>query len=80
MVAGSGSALHLMQLIGSQGMLIAAGAKFCVAFPTIYHFGGAVRHLYWDSKPEALTNEKVEKLSYALFGASTVLSLGAMMV
>lgn len=77
-VAGSGSSLELMQFIGSQGFVIAAGAKFCVTFPIVYHYFGAVRHVAWDYVPEYLENSDVEKSSYALFGASTVISLGAM--
>ena len=78
LVGGSGSALYLMQLIGSSSWLLTAGAKFTVAFPITYHYLGAVRHIYWDNKPDVLTNEDVAKSSYCLFGAATVLSTGAM--
>lgn len=76
LVGGAGTALYITQTIGSQGMLIAATAKFSVAFPVIYHYLGAIRHLAWDEKPDLLTNEEVEKSSYILFGASTLLSTG----
>jgi len=75
LVGGSGTALTIMQTIGQQGPLMAASAKFCVAFPVSYHYLGAVRHLLWDAKPELLTtNEEVEKSSYILFGGALVSS------
>lgn len=80
LVGGSGSALSVMQMVGSSGTLVAAGAKFSVAFPVTYHYLGALRHIWWDNKPDMLTNEDVEKASYYLFGASTVLSAGAMFI
>lgn len=80
LVGGSGTALHVMQLVGSSGTILAAGAKFSVAFPITYHYLGALRHIAWDSKPDMLTNVDVEKASYYLFGASTVLSAGAMFI
>lgn len=79
-VAGPGSSLALMQTIGSQGFLVAAGAKFCVSFPIVYHYLGAVRHFAWDYVPDYLENADVEKSSMALIGASTVLSAGFMFV
>lgn len=77
-VAGSGTSLELMQMIGSQGFLIAGPAKFCVSFPIVYHYIGAIRHLAWDYVPDYLENADVEKSSMALFGASTVISAGTM--
>lgn len=75
LLGGSGTALYIMQTIGSQSPLIVASAKFCVAFPTSYHFYGAVRHLLWDAKPELLTtNEEVEKSAYMLFGGAFLTS------
>ncbi|KAL7581315.1 hypothetical protein ACA910_006079 [Epithemia clementina (nom. ined.)] len=71
---GSGTALFLMQWIGSQGWLVATGAKFGVAFPLVYHYLGALRHFSWDYQPERLTNEQVEKSSYLLFGSSLAIS------
>lgn len=49
----------------------------CVAFPVVYHYFGAVRHVAWDYVPDYLENSDVEKSSYAMFAASTVISLGA---
>lgn len=77
-LGGSGAAMGLMESIGSSHMLIAAPAKFCVAFPLVYHYFGAVRHMLWDKNPEMLTTEDASKSSYALFGGSVVVS-GAMM-
>ena len=76
LVGGSGTCLQLLHYVGSQGFLVSTAAKFSVAFPIIYHYFGAVRHIYWDMTPDVLTNEQVEKHSYWLFGSSTVLSLG----
>lgn len=77
-VGGSGTSLQVMHWIGSQGFLVSAGAKFGVAFPIVYHYLGAIRHIYWDMTPDTLTNEDVEKASVWLFGGSTVLSAGLM--
>mmetsp|Transcript_61165 Transcript_61165/g.92490 ORF Transcript_61165/g.92490 Transcript_61165/m.92490 type:complete len:171 (-) Transcript_61165:50-562(-) len=77
-VGGPGSSLSLMQEIGGAGFLIAAPAKFAVAFPIVYHYFGAVRHFAWDYFPEYLENVDVEKSSYALVGSSTLLSAGMM--
>ena len=79
-LGGSGAALELMSSVGSAGGVVAAGAKFTVAFPVVYHYLGGLRHLVWDSKPEMLTNVDVEKASYGLFGASALLSVLAMAV
>jgi succinate dehydrogenase (ubiquinone) cytochrome b560 subunit len=79
-VGGSGSSLALMETIGSSGMLVAAGAKFAVSFPIVYHYFGAVRHFSWDYAPDYLNNVDVEKSSYALVGGSVVVSLGLMFV
>ena len=75
LVGGSGTSLQVMHLIGSQGGLVAASAKFSVAFPIVYHYLGALRHIYWDITPDILTNEGVAKASKLLFGGSTFLSV-----
>jgi succinate dehydrogenase (ubiquinone) cytochrome b560 subunit len=69
-VGGSGTALSLMQTVGSSGMILTAVAKFSVSVPIVYHYAGALRHLGWDSKPDYLTLDFVEKSSYYLFGGS----------
>lgn len=74
LVGGTGTSYWVMETIGSQGFLIASGAKFGVSFTIIYHFLGALRHFAWDYYPDLLTNEEVEKASLALMGGSTVLS------
>lgn len=71
---GNGAALDLMSSIGSSGGLVAVGAKFSVAFPFVYHYLGGLRHMIWDNSPEMLTNVDVEKASYALVGASVLIS------
>jgi succinate dehydrogenase (ubiquinone) cytochrome b560 subunit len=78
LLGGSGSALYIMQFVGSQGMLISAGSKFAISFPIVYHYGGGLRHLMWDQYPEMLTNTDVAKSSYQLFAGSALIS-GALM-
>lgn len=80
LLGGSGTALDLMSTIGAQGGVIAAGAKFSVAFPFVYHYIGGLRHLAWDSMPDMLTNADVDKASYALAGSSVLISLGLVVV
>lgn len=81
LVAGSGASLEAMQTIGSSGFLVAAPAKFLVAFPLVYHSLGAFRHFVWDYFPDKyLNNVDVPKSSIALFGASGILSLGLVIV
>ena len=77
-VGGGGTSMQIMQSIGSQGFLVASVAKFSVAFPIVYHYLGAVRHLAWDYRPEYLENADVEKASMALFGGSTLISAAFM--
>jgi succinate dehydrogenase (ubiquinone) cytochrome b560 subunit len=55
-------------------------AKFAVAFSVTYHYMGALRHMYWDNKPEALETEDVTKLSYAIIGAASVVSSGIALI
>jgi succinate dehydrogenase (ubiquinone) cytochrome b560 subunit len=79
LLLGSGSALELTQAIGSSSsVLVQSAAKFGVAFPITYHYLGALRHFAWDAKPDLLTNSDVEKSSYQLLGAATVVA-GALM-
>lgn len=80
LVGGSGSALALMEGIGSSGIVLASTAKFAVAFPCVYHFFGAVRHLAWDKTPDMLTIADVEKSSYALVGSSLIVSGGFLFI
>jgi succinate dehydrogenase (ubiquinone) cytochrome b560 subunit len=71
-VGGSGSALQVVQSIGSSGTLLAGGAKFSLVFPVAYHYFGALRHLRWDAQPDLLTNAKVATSSYYLFVAAAI--------
>lgn len=80
MIGGGGTAAGLMSVIGDAGGVIAAGAKFSVAFPFVYHYMGGVRHLIWDNKPDMLTNVDVEQASYALVGGSVLLSGAAVFI
>ena len=70
----SGSALQLMQYLGSGGFLFTTAAKFTVAFPVTYHYFAALRHFAWDNIPDKLTNPDVETSSYQLYGASILVS------
>jgi succinate dehydrogenase (ubiquinone) cytochrome b560 subunit len=76
LVAGSGSALHLMETIGSSNAAVAYTFKFGTAFHILYHYAGGVRHHLWDVYPGLLTNEKAEQSAYLLMGVSTAASVG----
>ncbi|GMH66816.1 hypothetical protein TrST_g7492 [Triparma strigata] len=80
---GGMAGVAAMSVFGGDPALLAASigdsslalpAKFCVSFPLAYHFIGGVRHAYWDATPEAVTNEAVEKASYAVAGGSVILT------
>ena len=55
-------------------------AKFCVAFPLLYHWLGGVRHTMWDKMPETVNNKAVEQSSYAIFAAGLTGALGASLI
>lgn len=77
---GSGTTLSLMQEIGSLSV-IAPLTKFGASYCFLYHYLGGIRHLLWDNNPESmLTNEDVEKSSYALFAGTLVISSGLMLI
>ena len=84
LVLGSGSALALMQELGSPegwgGSAAAHGARTAVAFPVAYHYLGGLRHLLWDRAPEMLTNFDVDRASYALAGGSVLATLGLVLL
>ena len=44
-------------------------------FPIIFHTLGGIRHFLWDYKPQLLSNTKVTKSSYILFGTTGVFSI-----
>jgi succinate dehydrogenase (ubiquinone) cytochrome b560 subunit len=69
------------------GVMSALGAsavgplvKLGVAFPLAYHFMGATRHFYWEKNPAGLNPESQKNSSLAIFAASGVVSLAAMVV
>lgn len=41
-------------------------------FPIIFHTFGGIRHFLWDFKPQLLSNSKVTKSSYILFGTTGI--------
>ena len=41
-------------------------------FPIIYHTLGGIRHFLWDFKPQLLSNSKVTKSSFILFGTTGI--------
>jgi len=73
LLGGPDGATDLMQSIGASSM--APVAKFSVAFPLVYHMMGAVRHTVWDLTAKGFSNQQMLHSSYAIAGASTVLSL-----
>ena len=42
----------------------------------MYHWLGNIRHIYWDMTAKGFNNATMLKTSYALFGATTLISLG----
>ena len=58
---------------------LAVPAKLAVGFPLTYHFLGACHHIMWDKTAKGFTNAQMLQSSYALFGASAVISLGLAM-
>ena len=49
--------------------------KSVIFFPIIYHTLGGIRHFIWDFKPQLLSNIKVTKSSYILFGTTGAFSI-----
>lgn len=41
-------------------------------FPIIFHTFGGIRHFLWDFKPQLLSNSKVTKSSFILFGTTGI--------
>jgi succinate dehydrogenase (ubiquinone) cytochrome b560 subunit len=80
LMGGSGTALSMMGSIGGTGFLIAAPAKFAVAFPIVFHSLSGYRHFVWDQLPQFLNNDDVPKSSILLFGSSSLISLGLIFV
>jgi len=58
-------------------------ARALVTFPLVYHYGGGIRHLLWDTakykrqseKGDVLDPDFVDKSSYALLGGSAAATL-----
>ena len=71
-VGGSGTSLSLAQDIATSGGVVAPAAKFAVSFTFLYHYMGGLRHLWWDSTPEKLTNDDVKTSAYVLMGGSVL--------
>ncbi|KAL1500467.1 hypothetical protein AB1Y20_013124 [Prymnesium parvum] len=73
LLSGSQATTDLMTDIGNSS--VGAVAKFAVAYPLVYHMFGAARHAVWDLTAKGFTNQQMLQSSYAIAGASTVLSL-----
>jgi len=80
LAGGDGAALAVMETIGSMGMITATTAKLAVAFPTVYHYLGACRHMMWDMFPETVNNATTDQSSKIMIGASIVLTSGLLML
>lgn len=50
--------------------------KLAAGFPLMYHYFGAVRHIYWEKNPLGLGTESIHQSSLALIGVSCVGTLG----
>jgi succinate dehydrogenase (ubiquinone) cytochrome b560 subunit len=68
----------VMSALGSSA--VGPVVKLGVAFPLAYHFMGATRHFYWEKNPAGLNPESQKNSSIAIFAASGVVSLAAMVV
>lgn len=44
--------------------------NYTLITPSVYHTFGGMRHFIWNKYPSLLTNNKVAKSSYILFGAT----------
>lgn len=47
---------------------------YSVIVPSTYHTFGGIRHFIWDKYPQLMTNIKVTRSSYLLFGLSSLVS------
>lgn len=56
--------------------LLVYPTKLLVSFPFVYHTLAGIRHLYWDYTAKGLTLPEVYTSSYALMGATALLTLG----
>ena len=48
---------------------------YSVIVPSTYHTFGGIRHFIWDKYPQLMTNIKVTRSSYLLFGLTGVSSI-----
>tara|TARA_Y100000591_G_C21773451_1_gene666869 strand:+ start:197 stop:565 length:369 start_codon:yes stop_codon:yes gene_type:complete len=46
--------------------------NYSILFPSTYHTLGGIRHFIWDKFPHLMTNTKVARSSYLLFGLSSL--------
>merc|ERR1719506_1679025 len=54
---------------------VAPVAKFFVGGTLVYHYLGAIRHTIWDKTAKGFSNTHMLQSTYALVGATAVLSL-----
>jgi succinate dehydrogenase (ubiquinone) cytochrome b560 subunit len=47
---------------------------YSVIVPSTYHTFGGIRHFLWDKYPQLMTNFKVTRSSYLIFGLSSLVS------
>jgi len=73
LVGGTDACASAVEAIGASAY--APLAKFSVAYPLVYHMMGAVRHAVWDLTAKGFTNQQMLHSSYAIAGASTLLSV-----
>ena len=65
---------------GGAGQVTAMPSKFLVSATLIYHYLGAIRHVYWDNTAKGLTNKEAEQSSLAVIGGTLIGSIGACMI
>jgi len=74
-VIGISSFFPKQQVIMQKKYESTQSIKNVLFFPIIYHTLGGIRHFIWDFKPQLLSNAKVTKSSYILFGTTGAFSI-----
>ena len=70
-----GDPAALMQTLGQSG--VAPIFKFGVAFPLVYHYVCAIRHVAWDHYVVGFNNDAMKQSSFLVGGVSLALAGGA---
>ncbi|KYR00502.1 succinate dehydrogenase [Tieghemostelium lacteum] len=72
---GAHDSVYYLELLKNTYPLLVAPAKFCVAFPLVYHTLTGVRHLFWDETLKGLHIKEVDKSCLLILAVSIPISL-----